>query len=59
MNAKEKEQQLKEWNERNKHVMEVNSSASNHVIFLLDNGWDKADIILFSRIIEDIAKRFD
>jgi hypothetical protein len=59
MTPKEKEEQLKEWSNRNKHVLEVSEEVRGTVSNLIGNGYTKADILLYGELMIDLAKRFD
>jgi hypothetical protein len=57
MNAKEKEQQLKEWNARNRHVIEMQFIARQLVAEYID--FPKSDVLLIAELMIDLIKRFD
>lgn len=59
MNQKEREQQLKEWNERNKHVLDIHHDARAIVDSRIKSGYPKADLLLLTDLMMDVIKRFD
>jgi hypothetical protein len=59
MNAKEKEQQLKEWNARNRHVIEMQFIARQLVAEYIERDFPKSDVLLIAELMIDLIKRFD
>jgi hypothetical protein len=60
IDEKQRQQQLKEWNTRNKHVLEVQDKAMLTMFNLVHrDGWPKADVLLFIELMMDTAKRMD
>jgi len=55
----EKEQMALANRKRNQHVLEVHEEAGKTTSYLIGNGYTRADVILFGKIITEIGDRFD
>jgi hypothetical protein len=53
------ETNLKAWNRRNRHVLEIQEEARTIVGDRIEREYPKADIVLLAELMLDLVKRFD